>query len=451
MARLWSRGHTLYGPVAWVDRPQGLVAAYRLVAATGWDPSARFLAIAAAALATAGVGAAAWALAGRRAAVVAAALFAVLSPAPHLEGFTANGELLASGFTAVSVAAVAWWWVRGDRRLLFLAGLTGALGLLMKQSAFDGLVVALVVVLVGGRAADRRRTGRDLATLATGVAVPAVLALVHAATLGFGDWWFAMIGHRSQTDSIIHGPFAHRLSLFFHSLAPFAKDLGLLALLAGPGLIAAHRDRRLPLPLTWLLAALAGFAVGGLYHPHYWMQLAAPLCLLGAIGIEAIAARSGRAAVLATAVVVGATLIVCLPVYLASSGTKVSEMTLDDRRVQLAKPVGRLMADLTGPDDRIAAVWANAAVYWYADRTPAFRYLWLGPLSQIHGAPATARAAITGPDPPTAVVITTKPSELDPHGEVARALADRYTLIRHIGPYPVYVLRSALPRDAAVP
>ena len=162
--------------MAWVDRPQGLVAAYRLVAATGWDPTVPLLAIAAAAMATAGVGAAAWALAGRRAAVVAAALFAVLSPAPHLEGFTANGELLASGFTAIAVAAVAWWWVRADRRLLFLAGLAGALGLLMKQSAFDGLVVALVVVLAGHRAVGRR-TGRDLAALCAGIAVPAVLAV----------------------------------------------------------------------------------------------------------------------------------------------------------------------------------------------------------------------------------------------------------------------------------
>jgi len=450
VARLWSRGQKLYGPVAWVDRPQGLVAAYRLVAATGWDPTARLLAIATAALATAGIGAAAWALAGRRAAVVAAALFAVLSPAPHLEGFTANGELLASGFTSIAVAAVAWWWIRDDRRLLIVGGLAATLGLLMKQSAFDGLVVALVVVLAGRRTADRR-IGRDLVALTAGVAVPAVLALAHAATFGLGAWWFAMIGHRSQTDSIIHGAFAHRFSLFFHSLPPFAKDLGPLAVLAVPGLIAARRQGRLLLPLTWLLAALAGFAVGGLYHPHYWMQLVAPLCLLGAMGVEAIAARSGRAAVLATVLVVGATLVVSLPVYLASSGTKVSEMTLDDRRVQLAKPIGRLVAGLTGPDDRIAAVWADAAIYWYADRTPAFRYLWLGPLSQIHGAAATARGTITGSDPPTAVVITTKPSELDPRGEVARALADRYVLVRHVGPYPVYVLRSALPHDSPVP
>ena len=182
------------------------------------------------------------------------------------------------------------------------------------------------------------------------------------------------------------------------------------------------------------------------------MQLVAPLCLLGAMGVEAIAARSGRAAALATAVVVGATLIVSLPVYLASSGTKVSEMTLDDRRVQLAKPIGRLIAGLTGPDDRIAAVWANAAVYWYADRTPAFRYLWLGPLSQIHGAAATARATITGPDPPTAVVITTKPSELDPRrrgraGTGRLATPSSATSART----PSTSCASALPRGAPVP
>jgi hypothetical protein len=450
VARLWARGHTLYGPVAWVDRPQGLLLAYRLVAATGWDPMARLLAIAAAAVATVAVGAAAWALAGRRPAVVAAALFAVLSPAPHLEGFTANGELLASGCTSVAVAAAAWWWVRGDRRLLLLAGVAGAAGLLMKQSAFDGLVVATVVVLAG-RATAGRRLGRDLAALAAGAALPLAVALVHASSLGLGSWWFAMAGHRSQTDSLIHGPFGHRFELFRRSLAAFAKDLGLLAVLALPGLVAAHRARRLALPLSWLLAALAGFAVGGLYHPHYWMQVAAPLCLLAALGIDAIAELAPRRAILAAMLAVAVTLVVSTPVYLASSGRKVSEMTLDDRRVQLSRPIGRLVADLTRPDDRVAVVWADAAVYWYADRTPAFRYLWLGPLSQIRGAAAAARATITGPDPPAVVVITTRRAELDPDGEVARTLADRYALARHVGPYPVYVLRSALPRDGAVP
>src|SRR5262249_47866852 len=139
VARLWARGYPLYGQQAWVDRPQGLLLAYRLVAATAWDPTVRILAMLAAAVATVAVGAAAWALAGRRAAVIAAVLFAVLSPAPHLEGFTANGELLAAAFTSTAVALAAWWWARGrhDAWLLALAGAAAAAGPLMKQSAFD--------------------------------------------------------------------------------------------------------------------------------------------------------------------------------------------------------------------------------------------------------------------------------------------------------------------------
>ncbi len=120
---MWSRGEQLYGDHAWIERPQALLVAYRIVAASGWGPMARVLAMAAASIATVAVGAAAWALAGRRAAVLAAVLFAVLSPAPHLEGFTANGELLATAATASAVALGAWWSVnRGDRRLLLLAG-----------------------------------------------------------------------------------------------------------------------------------------------------------------------------------------------------------------------------------------------------------------------------------------------------------------------------------------
>ncbi len=90
-------------------------------------------------------------------------------------------------------------------------------------------------------------------------------------------------------------------------------------------------------------------------------------------------------------------------------------------------------------------LWTNAALYWEADRAPAFRYMWFGPLSQIHGAAAAARAVITGPHPPTVVVTSTNVAQLDPDGAVARALAERYTLSRVVDGVPVYRLRSALP------
>lgn len=456
MARLWARGNQLYGPVAWVDRPQGLVVAYRLVAATGWDPMARILAMAAAAIATGAVGAAAWALANRRAAVVAAVLFAVVSPAPHLEGFTGNGELLATAFTSTAIAAAAWWLVRGDRRLLVLAGVAAAIAPLVKQSALDGLVAVTVLIVVeslvvveSGR--RRRSLRRDLGAFALGVIIPIALALGHAVAIGLGDWWFAMAGHRSQTDSLVHGPFHHRVELFRESLGPFARSLGPLAVLAAGGVVAARRVQRLTLPLTWLGAAAAGFAVGGLYHPHYWVQLIAPLALLAAIGIDSLITRSPSLGVGTALVAVVATLLLAAPVYLASTDTEAADLAFHDRRVTAARAIGEYIADTTDRDDRVAVLWANAAVSWYADRTPAFRYLWLGPLSQIDGAAADARAVITGTDPPEVVVINTKLGELDPDGDVARALAQRYRLVRWVGPYPIYRLSStSLPEAPAV-
>ena len=130
-------GEVLYGDVAWVDRPQGLLLAYRLVAATAWDPMARLLADGRGRWPpTVAIGAAAWALAGRRAAVIAAALFALLLPgaAPrglHRQRRAARHRLHVDRRGGQRPGGRR----RRDRRLLAAAGASGAVGLLMKQSA----------------------------------------------------------------------------------------------------------------------------------------------------------------------------------------------------------------------------------------------------------------------------------------------------------------------------
>ena len=77
-------------------------------------------------------------MAGRGPAVAAAGLYAILSPAPHLEGFTANGELLSGAFAAAGVALRAV--VDGAARLglLVAAALLAGCAPLVKQSAIDG-------------------------------------------------------------------------------------------------------------------------------------------------------------------------------------------------------------------------------------------------------------------------------------------------------------------------
>ena len=295
VARLWSRGEPLYGEYAWVERPQALLAAYRLVAASGWGPMVRVLAMLAASIATVAIGAAAGAggAAGRGAGrgAVRGALAGTAPRGLHgqrgTDGHGRNGRRVAFG---------AWWSVRRDRRLLVLAGVAAACGVLMKQGAADGLVAVAALVLADGWR-QRRNPLPDLAVFAGGAALPLLLALLHGVTtVGFDEWWFAMVGHRSTMDSLIRGSYDYHRAKFFESLGPFRRDLGVLVLLAPLGIVAAWKARRLTLPLAWLLAPVIGVAAGGVFHPHYWLQVAAPLVLLAALGIDLVATRWAPAA-----------------------------------------------------------------------------------------------------------------------------------------------------------
>lgn len=433
IARLWQQGYEIYGNVAWVDRPQGLLVLFRLAGLAGSDEALRLLATAAAVITLAAVAAAAWAAAGRAAGVAAAGLYAVLSPAPHLEGFTANGELLSGAFAAAGVAFALWWTVRGDLRLLVAAALLAGCAPLVKQSAIDGIVVVAAAVLLH---ADRRP--RNLAIAVAAGAIPGLVAVVHAATAtaGLGDWWYAIVGYRSSTESAVSGDIGGRMRLLADSIPPALRDLLPLFVLAPLGL----RRGRPALLAIWLVAGVVGFLGGGLYHPHYWIQLVPVLSVLAGIGLVRliefpVAVRLAVALSLVPVVAYSA------EIYSTTSATHISAMTSDDSRLLTGRAVGRLLAAETKPGEPVYVVWANAAVYWYADRPPAFRYLWYLNVQRIPGATDEVRAVLTGPSPPRAIAVYQPPDGIDKTGAVARVLAERYTLVRRIGDVPVYRLR----------
>ncbi len=431
IARLWSHGERLYGPVAWVDRPQGLMLAYRLGGLVSGTTGVRLLAIAAATITLVAVSAAAWALAGPRAAVLAAWLYAVVSPAPHLEGFTANGELLAGALAATGVALALWWRSRDDPWLLAVAALTAGAAPLVKQSAFDGAVVVIVIALAGQR--PRRSVGLAAAWLA----VPALAALAHGLLTGPADWWYAVVGYHTATESVIRGDHATQLHAFLRSLGPL-RDLSPLLVLA---LLAGVRERHhLPRAAlaTWLAAVLVGVAGGGLFHPHYWIALIAPCIVIAAV---AASRHHGRTPSLLVAATVVLSAVIAVQAYTTTSPRLISLRTSNDTRIVDAPTVGRALTRASRPGDRVLALWANASVYWYVDRAPASRYLWHRNLELIPGAAAAIVASIDGPHPPAAIAVYQQPQTLDRSGAIERALRERYTLVTTIGGVPVYRLR----------
>jgi hypothetical protein len=117
-------------------------------------------------------------------ALCAAALFAIFASEPQIEGFTVNGELLATLPTVAAVAALpraqstthAGSW-------LYLAGFCAGSALLIKQSALDAAVIVLLFALLGRPTGWHAHTSR-FALVAGGLATAVALSAIHGAVTG---------------------------------------------------------------------------------------------------------------------------------------------------------------------------------------------------------------------------------------------------------------------------
>jgi hypothetical protein len=131
--------------------------------------------------------------------------------------------------------------------------------------------------------------------------------------------------------------------------------------------------------------------------------------------------------------------VAALPVYFASSPEVASARSTNDPRVISAITVGNQVASMTGYDDRIQVLWANAAIYWYADRIPATRYLWYRNIERIPGGRQGVVDAFTGDTPPKVAVGYQPVDALDIDGQIQSVLDQQYEEIEVDG-QPVWHL-----------
>ena len=132
VAQQWARGARLYGPAAWVDRPQGLMLAYRFLLSIAHGPWAvRMGALACGVGITMLLGTIGWMLEGPWTGAAAAVVYAIVGVAPHVQGFTFNGELAAALPATGAVAAAVVWRKSRTSGWLVVAGLAGATAVLM--------------------------------------------------------------------------------------------------------------------------------------------------------------------------------------------------------------------------------------------------------------------------------------------------------------------------------
>jgi hypothetical protein len=410
IARLWAHGAALYSGV-WVDRPQGLLLAFRGPLAAGATSvvDLRLLAAAAGAALALLVLLVGSRLLGRRAALAAALLASAAGASPYIEGFTFSGELLAAVAAAGAIAALVVHERARTAWLLVLAGLLAGAALMVKQSGFDALGAGVVTLAC-------QRSFWRLGVFTGAAAAPLVAGFVAA---GNREAWFgAVVQYGLRAAPSLEA----WLAAFASSLPDAALALGVLALLACLGW------RRSPLLLRcWAVFAAVGVIVGGSFHPHYYLQLVAPLSLLAPAGL---ARFGGRVPVLAAAAL-AAIVFAAAPLWLLTGAAQAVRLWPADRHLRTDAAVARAVRSLTGAHDSVFVLWADADLYYLADRAPAFRYLWLRNVETIPGAVAVADRVLALLRP--AVVVVAQPASLaDPSGQTAAILRRDYRVVRRI-------------------
>ena len=395
---------------------------------------------------------------GRITAVTAGLLAATVGASPFIESFTLSGELLASLPAVLSLLCFCLYLDGRERSgssnslllgstrpqgrrwsvvqpfstsnslLLSLVGagvLTG-IAVLIKQSAFDAGLAAVVYLLWR----ERRRGLAPAAVLVAGALVPVAIAAASAARLS--AWLYAVVGYRFEGDSLLNGSLSGRAHQFWLSLPPAGKALGLLALLAAVGW------RRSPLlARIWLGAAVLGAIAGGNFHPHYYIQLVPPLSLLAAVGVRTLWLSAPRPAIAAAGAAAVATLALALPVAWATPTEQAKTIWPGDPHLVHDAALARYVRAHTLPTERVLAVWADADLYYLADRRPAVRYLWSRNIASIPGALEAFRHALATRRAELVVVVQ-PPSKLDPSGRTAALLRREYRLVARLGGASVY-------------
>ncbi|WP_199517046.1 ArnT family glycosyltransferase [Nucisporomicrobium flavum] len=416
VARQWARGDRLYTDV-WLDRPQGLLLTYRaLLAINGSGWAVRLGVVLAGAIITVAVAVIAGVLAGRTAGAVAAWIYAVVGVAPHLEGMTLNGELLASVPSTVAIALTVLWWRRG-RSLWWLAGagVLAGVALTMKQSGIDGVLVGVLVLALA-------RRGRAVPVFLAGVAVPLLASALHGLAVGWSAYWTALVGY--QLSAL--GGTGSNTSTRLTDLGRHAGDIALgvvpVLLVSLPGWRVLDRGARWLLGV-WLFAGFVGINLGGSYWPHYFVQPLPALVVLAAVTVAGVRAVRWRWALAAVATL--PTLVWLAALVPMSPGGRADTIPYD----ALAARDDRIAAVIrasTGPDDRIYVLESEAYLYFAADREASYPYLWGKPIDKIPDALPRLRAMLASPQRPALVVLDTPPAAVDPSGGIAADLAAHY-------------------------
>ena len=429
VARLWAMGAHLYGQ-AWVDRPQALVLLFRLVVAVA--PSTHAMREFAAVYAVVNLLLLAYVatrLYGRAAGICAAALYGLFSSGPQIEGFIVNGELLATlpTLAAIGFLLKACQTKRSDLSLA-LAGFAAGVALLVKQSAIDAVALVVLFAPAGEERPVGDRIRREALALAGLTAALALSALFGAIT-GWHNYINAVLVDSLRYRSFDSAPLSDGLGLVSQNFGQFWSEDAFLVLMSAVAAVHFVRTRSFEgrLALVWLVFALIGVNLGGLFNRHYFVQLLPPLCLLATDGLLAgvrLLARVPRARVLLIAPIAALALATNTDAgyYIRYSPIQISQRLYEWPVYHYQAALVDFLRKRVPEHAPFFAAYAAAPLHYLANRPSVTPYLWRRPLGTVPGAYVAVLRSVELAEP---VCIVAVQAIAQPPGDSRMAVAIR--------------------------
>jgi hypothetical protein len=200
-----------------------------------------------------------------------------------------------------------------------------------------------------------------------------------------------------------------------------------------------HRRDILSVAATWLLAVIVGVNLGGSYWPHYYVQAVPPLVLSSVAGVAALRWTRWRAS--AVLVLMAPTLVWLVALVPASTEERERAVPYHDRALRDER-IATAIAQQTRPVDRIFIIESEANIYWLAQRSSVYPYIWGKPIEKIPTAVPQLQAVFAGARRPALVGVQTSPENVDRSGTVGRLLTTHYRPAQTVEGMTLYVRRN---------
>jgi len=458
----------LYGDL-WISRPQGIFLVYAAIFKTLGTGTVAFRLAAwiACVLTTLVV----WAIARRwlspRGAIYAAMCFAFFSSLPNIEGFTANAEI----FMGLPSAMCAWLLLHAHSRnwprwSLVTIGILAGVATQLKPSGLVMLLVAFVFLLLVEPQPLRlylQRCGWILA----GLAMIGIPSLIHGYFLGWNDFFYATIAYRITSQSSATVPLFHHIfrisalvyrcygltaalivmlilryrfplqqgyqkwSTWLRSRLVLSRSGVVLHAVAGPS--AVHYLSR-PTDTTgfllriWGIGCLLGISMGGDWWAHYLIQIAAPFSIWFARASVEIWRGLWRWDRLVYTLVVTGLLVTPYWVLFAGNhdARSITQALFGHAGYPAQEQIARYLREHTEPGDTIYVAFDQAAIYYLADRKPAYKHLYDQELLALPDSYSDILSIIQSPNRPKYIVTTRQTGPFPDDGRAFWQMVSKY-------------------------